>query len=71
MATAEELTARIAALETAHASGVRTVSHNGSTVTYASLDELSRAIDRLKGDLAGAQSRRRPKVHYPAFSRGR
>jgi hypothetical protein len=39
--------AQIDALEDAIATGVQTVKHGDKTVTYASLDEMQRLLDRM------------------------
>lgn len=58
------------ALEEAIASGARTVSHNGKTVTYGSLTEMLRLRDRMQSELANG-SAGRPQVHYARLSSGR
>lgn len=59
---------QLAALKEAVASGVRSVSHGGNTVTYSSTDEMLRTIARIERELGLGANRRR--VSYPAFSKG-
>ncbi|MES2845632.1 MAG: hypothetical protein V4747_11435 [Pseudomonadota bacterium] len=56
------------ALRTAVARGVRTVTTDGNTVTYASTDEMLRLIAIIERDIAAAT--RRSRIHYPTFERG-
>ena len=60
---------QLAALKEAVASGVRSVSHGGNTVTYSSTDEMLRTIATIEREL-GVGSATRRRVSYPAFSRG-
>ena len=48
MADLETLTERLELLETAHASGVLVVKHGDTSLTYRSIYELERAINRVK-----------------------
>ena len=45
------------AIDAAIASGELTVSHNGRTVTYRSMDDLFKARDRINNLLASQSSR--------------
>ena len=56
---------QITALKTAAAKGLKTVSYDGQSVSYASLTEMRAQIDIMERALAPARSR----VHYPAFER--
>ena len=47
----------LTALEQAYARGVRSVTHNGKTVTYDSMDALWDAIQRMRRALAPASKR--------------
>lgn len=56
-------------LQQALASGVRTVSMNGQTLTYASLDELRRAIATVERELGLSSAQAAKRVTYARFSR--
>lgn len=47
-------TADIAALEAAIKRGVKSVTYASGTVTYHSLDEMLRLLDRMRNEVAGA-----------------
>jgi len=57
MATPEQIQDRIDAIDEAIGSGVLTVTHNGKTMTYRSIDELRRARAALVSQLAGGKQR--------------
>ncbi len=63
MATVEQMTAWLAALEAQRASGVARVSYEGRTVEYRGLAEIDRAIATLKTELAEPGKRRRRIVY--------
>jgi uncharacterized protein YaiI (UPF0178 family) len=63
-------TTDLTALEAAIASGARTVSHNGKTVTYNSLNEMLKLRDRMQWEIANG-SAGRPQAHYVEFRRTR
>lgn len=44
----------VAALEAAIKKGVRSVTYQSGTVTYHSLDEMLRLLDRMRTDVAAA-----------------
>lgn len=58
MATASELSARLAALEKQRASGVASVTVNGHSVTYRSAEAIDRAIAQVRSELARAEGTR-------------
>jgi len=65
MASEAEIQSRIDALESALASGVTTVSHNGTTTTYRSFVEMQRTLTWLKGEkLKAAGSTTRKRLRY-------
>lgn len=57
------------ALKDAIARGARSVSHDGKTISFHSLDEMLALAERMERELQGSISRR-PMVHYAKFSRG-
>lgn len=57
---------QLAALKAAVAKGVRSVSYDGQTVTYASISEMLRVISVIERELNAGASR----THYPSFDRG-
>lgn len=59
---------QLAALKEAVASGVRSVSHGGNTVTYSSTAEMLQTIATIERELNVGAGRRR--VSYPAYSKG-
>lgn len=59
--TQEQLTA----LKAAVARGVRTVSYDGQSVTYASTAEMLKIIRIMERELNPA----RPRISYPSFER--
>jgi len=60
---------KIAALEAAAATGILTVEANGERVTYASVDQMLRAIAYLKQQQAAAASTTRTSTTLATFSR--
>ncbi|MBL0918035.1 MAG: hypothetical protein IBJ14_04990 [Hydrogenophaga sp.] len=64
-------TADLQAIDAAIASGELTVSHNGRTVTYRSMDDLMKARATIVAELAGAQSGRTGGPHRFTFSTAR
>lgn len=69
VATDAELLGRIASLESALSRGVRQVQFDGRMTTYASVNEISAAIDRLRGELAASQGTR-PKQYMATGVKG-
>jgi hypothetical protein len=63
-ADATTLQARIDALKAARDSGVLTVRHGESTVTYRSMDEIMRAITAAQADLNEIQGTPRRVAAY-------
>lgn len=59
------------AIDAAIASGELTVSHNGRTVTYRSMDDLIKARDRIGNAIAGQSGSRRGVTYRYTFSTGR
>jgi hypothetical protein len=51
-------------LKRARASGVLVVKHGDTTTTYRSVDEITKAISEIEGDIAKATGRRRRRVRY-------
>lgn len=51
MASETTIRTRLAALETAYASGAKSVTVDGVTTTYRSADEMERAMRRLERQL--------------------
>lgn len=60
--------ADIEALNAAIASGERVVVHNGQSVTYRSIDDLIRARNDLRNEMANAQSGPRSKQVYAYYA---
>jgi len=61
---------QLQALKDALASGELTVSYEGKTVTYRSVDELRKAIVTVEGELAEAgQITAKPRRSFAVFSR--
>lgn len=58
------------AIDTAIASGELTVTHNGRTVTYRSMDDLLKARQRIEDVLKRAAGRTRGSFRY-TFQTGR
>ena len=58
------------ALKAAYATGVRRVSYNGRDVTYASSDEMLKAIREIEGELATAAGVPVVRRSYATFSKG-
>lgn len=58
------------ALKAALARGVRTVTTDGNTVTYASTEEMIRVIGIIEREIAAASPSRPSRLHYPTFERG-
>lgn len=48
---------QLAAVKKAYANGVKTVQHDGKTVTYRSLGEMERVIQRMESELGKAPRR--------------
>lgn len=63
MATTAELEARLAAIQTAIATGTVRVTHDGKTVEYRNLAEMRQIAADLKREL-GTTTRRRRVVPY-------
>lgn len=57
MLTAEQLHERIFALKEAIHQGVATVTYDGRTVTYRSLDSMTRILRGLEEELAAVEGR--------------
>lgn len=70
MATLAELQARKAALETALASGYKTVSSDGESVSFRSIEEIKAALAEVNKDLLTASNTARRKRIYVAGGRG-
>lgn len=66
--TKEQLEANIASLNDAIASGVRSATVGGQTVTYNTTASLIAARDDMQGQLAGLSGVRRPRQSYSFFS---
>lgn len=62
--------AKIQAIETAMASGVRTVESDGERITYQSVDEMRTAIAYLRDQGAAQIGRRRIGTTLAVFDRG-
>ena len=54
----------IADLKAAIAAGVLTVSRNGKTVTYRSLDDMIRTLRLMESEVAGGRPARWSKIAY-------
>jgi hypothetical protein len=59
------------AIDAAIASGELTVSHNGRTVTYRSMDDLFKARDRIAAAIASQAGSRRGVTYRYTFTTGR
>ncbi|MEM9761959.1 MAG: hypothetical protein AAFW01_00165 [Pseudomonadota bacterium] len=70
MATAEELATRKAALEKALASGARSVTSEGDTVTLRSVAEIRAALAEVNKDIAALNQTKRRRRFYVAGGRG-
>ena len=57
-------------LERAIASGVMTVRHGDTQVTYQTLDEMQRAYDRIKAAVQASSGSGRKRFSLAAISRG-
>ena len=55
------------ALKAAYAQGITSVSHNGKTVTYASLESLFRAIRNLEAEVNPVTTSARPNMRKVRF----
>ena len=64
--TQEQLTA----LKAAAAKGIKSVTTDGNTVIYASLDEMRRMIGIMESELAASSGSSRSRIVYPSFDRG-
>ncbi len=64
-------TTDLAAIDAAIASGELTISHNGRTVTYRSMNDLLKARATVVAELASAQSGRSGGPHRFTFVTGR
>ena len=60
---------QVTALKNAVAKGIRTVSTDGHSVTYASTAEMLRVIAIMERDIA-AQNAPKSQIFYPTFDRG-
>lgn len=67
---AVDLSAQIAALQAAIASGARSVSYEGKSVAYGSLDEMTKAVAYLQRVQARANGQPVPAVGLANFDRG-
>ena len=65
-----DYTAQIVALRAAIASGVTTVSYEGKTASYRSLDEMIQAAAYLQRQQDKANGVRRPVAGHAGFGRG-
>lgn len=68
---AVDYSVRIAALTDAIASGARSVSYEGKSVSYGSLEEMMKALAFLQQLQDQANGVRRPVAGFAGFSRGR
>lgn len=59
--------AQIDALKDAYARGVTSVSHNGKTVTYASLESMLRAIRQMELEVNPQTTTNRPNTRKIRF----
>jgi hypothetical protein len=69
--TASTVRTQIEALQTALSQGAVSISYEGRTVTYRSVEEMERALSILTNELAGLEGR--PKAHrrkFAEFDRG-
>lgn len=58
--------AQLDALRAAVARGVKTVSYDGNSVTYQSVDDMLKLIATIERSLNPSRTR----IQYPAFDRG-
>lgn len=58
---------QLTAMETAYASGVTTVSHNGKTVSYRNLQEMERIMATIRSALGVTNETNMPTVHFAEF----
>lgn len=68
MATLVELQARLEALRIARASGVRSLTHHGTTTEYKSDQEMAAAIADLVDQISGESGTPRSGVSVASFS---
>lgn len=61
---------QLTALETAIASGTRTVSYDGTSVTYHSLDEMMRLRATMQADVDATNGTPKVKSSLAQFQRG-
>jgi hypothetical protein len=62
--------AQVTALKNAVAAGVRTVTTDGHSVTYASTSEMLRVISVMEKELDASAGRKKSRLTYPTFERG-
>lgn len=62
--------AQLDALDTAIARGTRTVSYDGTSVTYHSLDEMLRLRSTMEASIAAANGTTKTKSSLSTFKRG-
>lgn len=62
--------AMLTALEAAYASGARSVSHNGKTLTYASRTEMAAILREMRTALGITSQTSVPSVIYAKMERG-
>ncbi|TIL34303.1 hypothetical protein [Mesorhizobium sp.] len=70
MTTLSDLLGYRTALKKAFYSGVRSVTHNGTSTVFQSSADMKAALDRLEAEIAGLQSTPRPIAGLAKFSRG-
>lgn len=62
--------AQVTALKNAVANGIRTVTTDGHSVTYASTSEMLRIIAVMEKELEANSGQRKSRITYPTFERG-
>lgn len=68
--TLEQLISRREALEKSLFQGVRTCTHDGSTIEYRSVAEMQAALSQLNSRIADVQKPQRSRIFRPNTTRG-
>ncbi|MDX8513541.1 phage head-tail joining protein [Mesorhizobium captivum] len=70
MTTLSDLQAWLHKLKQAYYTGVKSVSHGGTTTTFQDMDKMRQAIADAEAEIGGLTGSRRPAAGYASFSRG-
>jgi hypothetical protein len=61
---------QLTALKEAVSKGIRSVTTDGHTVTYATTTEMLRLIAVMENEIASSTGQRKSRIVYPSFERG-